>query len=47
MSVGYGYSWSSTVSSSNGMYLDFGVIWFNPSSVLSRGLGLQLRCLSE
>ncbi len=42
-----GYSWSSTVSGTNGMNLHFYVTGLNPSYALSRGFGLQLRCLSE
>ena len=47
---GIGYnssSWSSTVSSTNGMILDFGVTWLGPSNAGGRGYGFQLRCLSE
>ena len=48
VSVGhYGYSWSSTVSSTNGMNLTFGVTWLIPSTSDYRGYGFQLRCLSE
>ncbi|WP_300727912.1 hypothetical protein [uncultured Rikenella sp.] len=48
MNVGNGgYSWASTVSGSNGMNLNFGVTWLNPSSAHNRGHGFQLRCLSE
>ncbi|WP_294599280.1 hypothetical protein [uncultured Rikenella sp.] len=43
----YGYSWSSTVSSINGMHLDFGVTWLDPSHANTRAYGFQLRCLSE
>ncbi len=46
--VGYGgYSWASTVSGTNGMYLNFFVTWLGPSSAYYRGHGLPLRCLSE
>ncbi|WP_294600817.1 hypothetical protein [uncultured Rikenella sp.] len=46
--VGYGgYSWSSTVSGSNGMHLDFYVTWLNPSYANYRAYGFLLRCLSE
>ncbi|WP_300829330.1 hypothetical protein [uncultured Rikenella sp.] len=48
MSVGnHGFSWSSTVSGTNGMYLNFFVTWLGPSSAYYRGHGLPLRCLSE
>ena len=43
----YGYSWSSTVSGSNGEYLDFYTQDLSPSYASYRGHGLQLRCLSE
>ncbi|WP_299458329.1 hypothetical protein [uncultured Rikenella sp.] len=47
-SVGnFGYSWSSAVSSTSGVFLDFGTQYLLPSNVSSRGRGLQLRCLSE
>ncbi len=42
-----GYSWSSTVSSTGGMYLDFNVAWLDPSYANGRVYGFQLRCLSE
>ncbi|WP_294598171.1 hypothetical protein [uncultured Rikenella sp.] len=42
-----GYSWSSTVSGTDGMYLHFLVTWLYPSSTACRANGLQLRCLSE
>ncbi|WP_299456714.1 hypothetical protein [uncultured Rikenella sp.] len=42
-----GFSYSSSVSSSNGMYLNFSVTHLYPSSANSRAYGLQLRCLSE
>ncbi|WP_294599585.1 hypothetical protein [uncultured Rikenella sp.] len=42
-----GYNWSSTVSSTNSMYLDFGMAWFSPGGTHNRVLGFQLRCLSE
>ncbi|WP_294601230.1 hypothetical protein [uncultured Rikenella sp.] len=48
MNVGnYGYSWSSAVSGSNGVFLHFSTQGLNPSHVSHRGYGLQLRCLSE
>ncbi|WP_300681824.1 hypothetical protein [uncultured Rikenella sp.] len=42
-----GFSYSSSVSGSNGVYLHFGVTYLHPSSAYRRGYGLQLRCLSE
>ncbi|WP_294596555.1 hypothetical protein [uncultured Rikenella sp.] len=42
-----GYSWSSAVSGTNGVFLGFYTQSLNPSSVDYRGYGLQLRCLSE
>ncbi|WP_294598583.1 hypothetical protein [uncultured Rikenella sp.] len=42
-----GYSRSSSISGTDGMHLDFGVAWIEPSSAHHRGHGLQLRCLSE
>ncbi|WP_294598091.1 hypothetical protein, partial [uncultured Rikenella sp.] len=48
MDVGYGgYSWSSAVSGTNGVFLSFNAQYLNPSNVSNRGRGLQLRCLSE
>ena len=44
---GDGYSWSSTVSSTNGVRLYFYTQSLNPSSAYHRGYGFQLRCLSE
>ncbi len=41
-----GYSWSSAVSGTNGMNLNFNATWLNPSNANNRGYGLQLRCLS-
>ncbi|WP_299457633.1 hypothetical protein [uncultured Rikenella sp.] len=41
-----GYSWSSTVSGTNGMNLNFNVTWLNPSNANNRAYGFQLRCLS-
>ncbi|WP_297628192.1 hypothetical protein [uncultured Rikenella sp.] len=43
----YGYSWSSTVSGTNGMDLGFSVTWLYPSYADLRAYGFQLRCLSE
>ncbi|WP_297627949.1 hypothetical protein [uncultured Rikenella sp.] len=42
-----GYSYTSSINSTSGIALDFGVTWFLPSLSGSRGLGFQLRCLSE
>ncbi|WP_294599130.1 hypothetical protein [uncultured Rikenella sp.] len=48
MDVGYsGYSWSSAISGTNGVFLDFSTQHLNPGYVRNRGYGLQLRCLSE
>ncbi len=41
-----GFSYSSSVSGSNGVYLNFNVTNLNPSNANSRAYGLQLRCLS-
>ncbi len=43
----YGYSWASTVSGTNGMYLHFHVTYLNLSDAYCRVCGFQLRCLSE
>ena len=43
----YGYSWSSELSGTDGIFLHFGTQNLGPSSVDGRGHGLQLRCLSE
>ncbi|MDE5944260.1 MAG: hypothetical protein K2G93_01585 [Rikenella sp.] len=40
-----GYSWSSTVTGSNGYFLDFNYDWINPNNNNHRANGLQLRCL--
>ncbi|WP_299458097.1 hypothetical protein [uncultured Rikenella sp.] len=42
-----GYSWSSTVSGTLGVFLYFSTQNLYPSNVGSRGHGHQLRCLSE
>ncbi len=42
-----GYNWSSAVSSTDGMNLNFRVIWLYSIYANNRGYGLQLRCLSE
>ncbi|WP_300646449.1 hypothetical protein [uncultured Rikenella sp.] len=48
MHVGdYGYSWSSAVSGTYGVFLLFGTQALLPSNVYYRGHGLQLRCLSH
>ncbi|WP_297625535.1 hypothetical protein [uncultured Rikenella sp.] len=44
---GTGYSWSSAVSGTNGVFLDFRPQYLSSSYVNSRGHGFQLRCLSE
>ncbi|WP_294599947.1 hypothetical protein [uncultured Rikenella sp.] len=43
----HGYSWSSAVSGTNGVFLDFNTQYLNPSYVDYRGHGFPLRCLSE
>ena len=40
-----GFSWSSSVSGSNGVYLNFNTTNLNPSNVNNRAHGLQVRCL--
>ncbi len=42
-----GYSYSSSVNGSKGMYLEWDATWLLPNNANSRGHGLQLRCLSE
>ncbi|WP_298081045.1 hypothetical protein [uncultured Rikenella sp.] len=42
-----GFSYSSSVSGSNGVYLSFYTQHLNPSHADSRAYALQLRCLSE
>ncbi len=42
-----GFSWSSTVNDTNGIFLDFYTQGFNSSHASYRENGLQLRCLSE
>ncbi|WP_304708326.1 hypothetical protein [uncultured Rikenella sp.] len=42
-----GYSWSSSVNGTNGMYLSFYTTWLNPSLAHNRSYSFQLRCLSE
>ncbi|WP_297831468.1 hypothetical protein [uncultured Rikenella sp.] len=43
----YGYSWSSTASGTNGIYLYFCAAWIDSSFAYPRAYGFQLRCLSE
>ena len=43
----HGFSYSSSVSGSNGVYLNFSVTDLNPSRAHGRAYGLQLRCLSH
>ena len=43
----YGYSWSSAVSGTGGVFLDFYSTWLNPSSADGRAYGFQVRCLQE
>ena len=40
-----GFSWSSTVSGTNGYYLNFNPTNLNPSNANNRGHGFQVRCL--
>ena len=48
VTVGHsGFSWSSTVSGINGMYLDFYTQNLYSSATYRRSRGLPLRCLSE
>ena len=42
-----GYSWSSSVSSTNGRNLKFNSPWLNPSNTNNRAFGLQVRCLQH
>ncbi|WP_300850920.1 hypothetical protein [uncultured Rikenella sp.] len=42
-----GYGWLATSNGTNGMDLNFGTLWLSPNSADARGLGFQLRCLSE
>ncbi|WP_300728159.1 hypothetical protein [uncultured Rikenella sp.] len=42
-----GHSWSSTISSTNGTYLNFDVTHLSPSGADGRAYGFLLRCLSE
>ncbi len=42
-----GYSWSTRISSTNSMRLNFNTTQLSPSHAHNRSLGLQLRCLSE
>ncbi|WP_294598275.1 hypothetical protein [uncultured Rikenella sp.] len=43
----HGYSWSSAVSGTYGVFLGFGTQYLNPCSADNRAFGRQLRCLSE
>ncbi len=43
----YGFGYSSSVSGSTGVYLNFDVAHLYPSYASSRAFGFQLRCLSE
>ncbi len=43
----HGFSYSSSVSGSSGVYLGFHVTGLAPSDAYYRAYGLQLRCLSE
>ncbi|WP_294601072.1 hypothetical protein [uncultured Rikenella sp.] len=43
-----GYSWASTINSTNGiMHLHFNATALYPSNAYHRAFGFQLRCLSE
>ena len=42
-----GDGWSSTVGSTNGVYLSFNVMWMNAGYTNRRTHGFPLRCLSE
>ncbi len=42
-----GYSWSSAVSGTVGVFLHFYTQYLNPSNAGLRAYGFQLRCLSE
>ncbi|WP_304708033.1 hypothetical protein [uncultured Rikenella sp.] len=42
-----GYSWSTAIGWTHGMFLYFDTMILGPSGLDSRGHGLQLRCLSE
>ncbi len=44
---GNGYSWASTIRSTNGTYLNFDVTHLSPSAADGRAYGFLLRCLSE
>ncbi|WP_294599792.1 hypothetical protein [uncultured Rikenella sp.] len=43
----YGYSWSSAVSGTYGVFLYFYTQYLSPSYAHTRAYGRQLRCLSE
>ncbi|WP_304708501.1 hypothetical protein [uncultured Rikenella sp.] len=42
-----GYNWSSTISNTNGMLLEFRAQFLITSYAIYRAFGFQLRCLSE
>ena len=42
-----GYSWSSTVSGTDGLYLSMNATWVNPSNANNRAHGFQVRCLQH
>ena len=43
----HGYSWASSTSGTNGVFLDFTTQTLTPNFANGRGHGLQLCCLSE
>ena len=42
-----GYSWSSAVSETSGLYLSMGTTWVNPGNANNRANGFQVRCLQH
>ena len=42
-----GYSWSSSVSNTNGLYLGFSATWLITGNTNYRAFGFQVRCLQE
>ena len=44
---GNGYGWSSSVSGTYGLYLNFSATYLNPGNTAGRADGLQVRCLQE
>ncbi|WP_297625834.1 hypothetical protein [uncultured Rikenella sp.] len=42
-----GYNWSSSINSTNGMFLAFGSQGLDSNNASNRAHGFQLRCLSE